>query len=66
MNSARKFLFYAEKFERQEQEWNAKKGFTADSVFIYYRGAIRSYKKVLNMPPVQLNLNVVQKNWMKN
>ena len=28
-----------------------KEGFTADSVFIYYRGAIRSYKKVLEYAP---------------
>lgn len=51
MNSARKFLFYAEKFERQGARVERKEGFTADSVFIYYRGAIRSYKKVLEYAP---------------
>ena len=35
MNSARKFLFYAEKFERQGARVERKEGFTADSVFIY-------------------------------
>jgi len=51
MNSARRFLFYAEKFERQGARVERKEGFAADSVFIYYRGAIRSYKKVLEYVP---------------
>ncbi|WP_333697433.1 hypothetical protein [Bacteroides congonensis] len=51
VNSARRFLFYAEKFESQGAEVERKEGFTADSVFIYYRGAIRSYKKVLEYAP---------------
>lgn len=51
MNSARRFLHYAEKFERQGARVERKEGFTADSVFIYYRGAIRSYKKVLEYAP---------------
>lgn len=51
MNSARRFLHYAEKFERQGVRVERKEGFTADSVFIYYRGAIRSYKKVLEYAP---------------
>lgn len=65
MNSARKFLLCGEIRETGARV-ERKEGFTADSVFIYYRGAIRSYKKVLEYAPVQLNLNVVQKNWMKN
>ena len=36
-------------YKRQRVE--RKEGFTADSVFIYYRGAIRSYKKVLEYAP---------------
>lgn len=51
VNSARRFLFYAEKFESQGAMVEQKQGFTADSVFIYYRGAIRSYKKVLEYAP---------------
>lgn len=51
MNSARRFLHYAEKFERQGARVERTEGFTADSVFIYYRGAIRSYKKVLEYAP---------------
>lgn len=51
VNSARRFLYYAEKFERQGARVERKQGFTADSVFIYYRGAIRSYKKVLEYAP---------------
>lgn len=51
VNSARRFLHYAEKFESQGAEVERKEGFTGDSVFIYYRGAIRSYKKVLEYAP---------------
>lgn len=57
VNSARRFLYYAEKFERQGARVERKQGFTADSVFIYYRGAIRSYKKVLEYAPDATKFN---------
>lgn len=51
MSSARRFLFYAEKFERQGARIEREEGFTADSVFVYLRGAIRAYQKVLEYAP---------------
>lgn len=66
MNSARKFLFMRRNSRDREQEWNAKKGLRpiAYSSTIAERSV--AIRKCWNMPPVQLNLNVVQKNWMKN
>ncbi|MDR1883852.1 MAG: hypothetical protein LBR26_13880 [Prevotella sp.] len=51
MNSCRKFEFMAEKFIKDGKRVELAKGFDNDSVFIFYRGAVRCYNALLEKYP---------------